>query len=419
MVWRLFVSDGANQNTFFVLPGRGKVTLGRNQRQADFILNDLYVAHAHCHIEVADGRVLVRAASEGAVTLLNGVKISEQEMRPGDVLRVGNSHLRLEPHQTGPQHEPDAQKAEPEPERPRELPHLPLERLGELAGHTLSHYTLGEVIGQGHHGVVFRARHTKTGTELALKVLSPELPRGADEMRTFVQGLKAVLPLRHPNLVSLYNAGKTGPYCWLALEHVEGDSLAQALREPDARRRSHWKPALRVALHLAQALEQLRQHRLVHGNITPANVLLGRDSVGRNKAVKLNDLMLRQALEGSALEEVRRPRKLAAEAGYLAPEQTRPGAPIDGVTDLYGLGAVIYARLTGGPPFQGDTPAETIRRINTQVPRKPIDVHSSIPHELSAAVMLLLARNPEDRCQSPRELLGLLGPLAEREEVEA
>jgi hypothetical protein len=283
MVWRLFVSDGANQNTFFVLPGRGKVTLGRNQRQADFILNDLYVAQAHCHVEVEDGKVTVRPVCEGAVTLLNGVKITEQEMRPGDVLRVGNSHLRLEAHQT------DAPAEEPEepavPERPRELPRVPYERLGELAGHTLSHYTLGEVIGSGHHGVVFRARHTNAGSELALKVLSPELPRGAAEMRTFVEALKPALPLRHPNLVALLNAGKTGPYCWLALEHVEGDSLAQALREPDARRRSHWKPALRIALHLAQALEYLHQRRLVHGNITPANVLLGRDGIGRIKAV--------------------------------------------------------------------------------------------------------------------------------------
>jgi serine/threonine protein kinase len=128
--------------------------------------------------------------------------------------------------------------------------------------------------------------------------------------------------------------------------------------------------------------------------------------------------MLRQALAGSALQEARRQKKLAAEAGYLAPEQTRPGAAIDSVTDLYGLGAVVYARLTGGPPFQGQTTAETIHRINNSMPRKPIDVHNTIPDELSTAVMLLLARHPEDRCQSPRELLEILGPLAEREEVE-
>lgn len=419
MAWRLFVSDGANQNTFFVLPGRGRVTLGRNPRVADIILNDLYVAHAHCHIEVDDGKVLVRAVSDATVTLVNGAKVAEHELKSGDILRVGNSHLRLEPHASDPG--PDA-RAGPElsgaADRPRELPHLPLEKLGELAGYTLSHYTLGDVVGEGHYGVTFRATHTKNGTELALKVLSPELPASADEMRTFVNCLKAHLPLRHANLVSLYNAGKTGPYCWLALEYVEGESLARALREPDARRRSHWKPALRLACQLARALEVLRQHRLVHGNITPANVLMGRDAVGRNKEIKLNDLVLRQALEGSELQAARLEKKLTAEVGYLAPEQTYPDAAVDAVTDLYGLGAVVYARLTGGPPFAGDSPAETIRRIQTSVPRKPSDIHGGIPDELSTAVMLLLARRPEDRCQSPRELLEVLGPLAEREEVE-
>src|SRR5262249_11138299 len=177
MVWRLFVIDGADQNALFVLPGRGKVTIGRNQRVAGIILHDLYVAHSHCHLEVDGDRVMVRAVSDATVTLLNGAKVSEHEMKSGDVLRVGNSHLRLEPHQ------PDSPVVEAGPDdaveadRRRGLPQVPFERLEELSGHALSHYTLGDVIGQGHHAVTFRAAHTKTGTELAVKVLSPELPQ--------------------------------------------------------------------------------------------------------------------------------------------------------------------------------------------------------------------------------------------------
>jgi pSer/pThr/pTyr-binding forkhead associated (FHA) protein len=437
MPLRLLVIDGANQGQFFILPEQGTVTIGRSQRHADIILHDLYVARVHCEVQVSDESVLVRALPEGT-TLVNGTKVAEQVLQHGDKLRVGNSHLRLEPHLGEPDEtdvetveeaevidDEEAEEAEvvddeqPAPQSidPHKLPHLPLERLGELSGRLLSHYKLGEVLGEGHYGVVFSANHVKSGHVIALKILSPEFPQNPGEMQTFVQALKTLLLVRHPNLVTLYNAGKTGPYCWLALEHVEGTSLAQALREPDARRRSHWKPALRMAIHLAHALQFLQSRKLVHGNISPANVLMGHDKVGREKKVKLADLMLSRALEGSTLQESRLETKLEAELGYMAPEQIN-GAPADQLTDLYGLGAVLYARLTGGPPFEGDTPAETIELINSTVPIKPTKIHPNIPDELSTAVMLLLARHPEDRFQSPRDLLDALENLAEQEGIE-
>jgi hypothetical protein len=449
MGWRLCVVDGANQGQFFVLPLQGTVTIGRSQRHADIILHDLYVARIHCEVVLDDQNVLVRALPDATSgMLLNGNKVMEGQLKLKDVLRLGNSHLRLEPYDhDNPETDADAdadeevyeaevaeesdeaeEVVEAEPieddetaaaaDEPGKLPHLPLGRLEALSGRTLSHYKLGEVLGRGHFGVVFHASHVTSGTELALKVLSPEFPQDAAEMKTFVAALKAILGLKHPNLVTLYNAGKTGPYCWLALEHVEGESLAQALREPDARRRSHWKPALRMGLHLGRALEFLRKHRLVHGNIAPANVLLGRDDVGRDKEVKLGDLMLSRALEGSALAEAHLEEKLDAELGYMAPEQLADGAPMDGLTDLYGLGAVLYARLTGGPPFQGDSPEQTMRLINKTVPKRPTEFHKNIPDKLSTAVMLLLARRPEDRYQSPADLLADLEDIAETEGVE-
>jgi eukaryotic-like serine/threonine-protein kinase len=121
-------------------------------------------------------------------------------------------------------------------------------------------------------------------------------------------------------------------------------------------------------------------------------------------------------VDGSAMQEARLEAKLAAEMGYLSPEQASGGAA-DALTDLYGLGAVMYARLTGSPPHQGRTPEETLEHVLTSVPRKPIDVYKNIPEPLSIAVMLLLAR-PEDRCRSPEELLAMLEPLAEREGIE-
>lgn len=415
MVWRFRVVDGADLRKLFLLPEKGKTTIGSSARHADIVLHDLYVGRLHCEIEVDGELVRVRTPTEAnGVVLVNGKKVVEHELAVGDILRVGNSHLRLEPHDPKDLPDDDAEVATPTaPSGPRKLPHLPPERLDELTGELLSHYEVGEILGRGHFGIVFRARDQKTGHPVALKVLSPEFPKNAGEMQTFVAAIKALLPLRHPNLVTLYNAGKTGPYCWLALEPVEGESLAASLREPDAKLRSHWKLALRLAVHLTRALVFLRKHRLVHGNIAPANVLVREDRV-----VKLGDLMLSRALEGSALQGSRLEAKLLAELGYLAPEQTMPGADIDGLTDLYGVGAVVYARLVGRPPFQAATPEDTLELINSAVPTRPRDVHKNIPEGLSVAVMRLLSRRPEDRYQSPGELLIDLETLAAEEGIE-
>ncbi len=414
MAWRLYVLDGADQRKFFVLPQKGKRRIGR-EGHADIALHDIYVNRVHCEVECDGDTIQVRAVPEAPNGfLINGTKQTEYQLTTKDVLRIGNSHLRLEPHEPTPEDEEEAIAAVAEP---RKLPHLPFEQLDRLRGETISHYKLGEILGRGHYGVVFHATHVNSGAEVALKVLSPEFPQNPSEMKRFAAALKSLLLLKHPNLVTLYNAGKTGPYCWLATEYVQGDSLAQVLREPDAKRRSHWKPALRMGLQLAHALEFLRERRLVHGNIVPANVLLGRDEMGRAKDIKLADLMLSRSLEGSALLESRLEAKLAAEIGYLSPEQAA-GLPPDSLTDLYGVGAVMYARLTGQPPHQGRTPAETIDHILHSVPRKPIDIHKNIPEQLSIAVMLLLAK-PEDRCQSPQQLLEMLEPLAEGEGIES
>src|SRR5207253_8312175 len=114
-----------------------------------------------------------------------------------------------------------------------------------------------------------------------------------------------------------YAAGKTGPYCWTAQEYVEGKSLAQILTELDDAPRSSWQLGLRVTFHIAQALDFTRQHRLIHGNVTPKNILVR----GKDQAVLLNDVRLLKALKGSRLQHSVMDQKRTAERTYLAPEQ--------------------------------------------------------------------------------------------------
>jgi serine/threonine protein kinase len=398
MPWRLFVIDGADEGRFFPLAEARTLTIGNSHKHADICLHDLYVARVHCQVAVADNAVVVADIDRARGTFVNGQKVARYELHSGDVLRVGNSHLRLEPYDGVV---PEASTEE------HKLPDLASGRLGELSGYTLDHFDLGPVIGRGHSGIVFRADDLKAGEPVALKVLNPDFPAGAGEMQRFAQAVKTVMPLRHPNLVSVLGGGKAGPYCWIALELVEGESLAQVLAQRPGK--GSWKAALRLAIHLARALDFAYHQHTIHGNLTPANVLWR----ANDKQFKLNDLVLDKALSGSALQLAILETKLLVELPYLAPEQMPGEGVIDCCTDLYGLGALVYARLTGRPPFEAPSPADTIDMICTATPVRPRDYLESIPSPFEAVVMRLLAKAQEDRYLTPAELLAELEPLAD------
>jgi serine/threonine-protein kinase len=433
MTKRLLVTDGADRGRSFPLPKGGAVSIGSSSRNADICLHDQLVRPVHCLVEVDGNRVVVRSSDGAPDLIVNGHPTRERVLRPGDVLCIGNSHLRVESRATGQAGAASREEPAPAGKEAGGLPRLP----AELTGQAIGHYEIGPVLGRGARSIVFRARDRKAGRVVALKVLSPEFPKNAAEMRRFVRALKGVVGLRHPHLVTLYNAGRTGPYCWLALEHVEGESLAQLLArgggdKPD------WRQALRLGVHVGRALDFVHGCRLMHGNITPQNILVR----AGDQAVKLGDLMLARALAGSALHAATLEMKLLAELPYLPPEVASPTASVDHLSDIYGLGAVIYTRLTGRPPFQGASPEETLGLIEegaltkpqqqqSSPPQAPEADHwllsetlnwarqrqSSIPPALEAAVMRMLARHPEDRYPTAAELVADLDRVADREKV--
>jgi serine/threonine protein kinase len=425
MPWRLLVIDGADMRQAFPLIQSGRMTVGSSRKLTDICLHDLYVSRTHCQLEVADDQITVNDLDNSGGTFVNGQKVKQHDLHQGDVLRVGNSHLRLEPSDEAappkPVEPPKAAAPAPTPADSAhaanhahgKLPTLPAEKLPELVGHTLGHYELASVLGQGHHGIVFRAKDLKTQHTVALKVLGAEFPANETEMQTFVNTMKARLPLRHDHLVNSLGAGKASHYCWMALEYIEGESLLQTLERIGQPGKTAWQHALRMAIHLARALDFLHQHHLFHGNITPKNVLCRLS----DKHVKLGDLMLNKALEGSALQQARMESKLLAEMPYLSPEQIDPDAFVDDLTDIYSLGAVVYARLTGKPPYQAETPEETLELIAGGELVKPRKHQQVVPEPVENAIIKMLSRHQEDRYQTPAELLAELVPFAEEQEV--
>jgi hypothetical protein len=438
---QLRVIDGADAGRSFRLPASGSQSIGKSSRHSDIVLHDLYVSRVHCTLEVQGDKVLVTHVEGENGTQINGTRINgKQELRGGDVLRVGNSQLRLEAAGASSKATERAADEEELPVVGEEVVaeeeqtdvavgsaakspaggdsitrrHAPVEQLLGLEDHVLSHYRVGPLLGRGHSGVVFRAQDLKSNQVVALKVLSPDFPANPAELQRFAGVLKATPHLHHVNLVTLYGAGKSGHCCWIAREYVEGESASRWIQRQQSNDKVDWTRAGRVALDLGRALGFLHEHKVVHGNITPRNVLIR----SGDHLAKLADLMLAQALEGSKLQQAILEKKLLAELPYLAPEQADPEAAVDDLADLYSLGAVVYALLTGRPPFAGTSPQEVIAQVRKgQVPR-PSSFQRGIPSAFEAIVLKLLAKHPEERYATAAELLADLDSIAQEHGLE-
>jgi serine/threonine protein kinase len=406
MSWSLLVVDGADLSRQLPLPRQGKVRVGKDVDHSHVQFNDFYLEKSHCLFEIVDEGVIVHDTSRERGVFVNGKRIVNREkLSTGDVVRVGNTHLRLEPYDGAAPEPPRDVDAHPS------APAQPLKRLIDLQGHTLGHYEVGLPLGKGHHGVVFRARDTSSGQSVALKVLSTEFPKHIDELKKFAAVIKANKPLaQHPNLVHWCGAGKVGAYVWIAQELVDGENLRATLAQPESTR-SSWRGAWRLASGIGQALEHLHRRHVAHGNITEANILLNGSGT-----VQLNDFGFKEALAGSALQERAAERKLFAELPYTAPESLEQGAFVDPyLADIYGLGVATFVRLSGGaPPFVATEPAELIELILAGVSDRHRRRDLAAPNDFLDVIYKMLARHQEDRYQSAEALLADLERFKDR-----
>jgi len=393
----LVAKTGPDKGKIFALDEAFNVLLGRT-RHTICQLKDMAVSRVHCEVEVRGKRILITDLESGSGTFVNGKRITETELRVGDLVKIGDTELHVEG-------DPDPHEAATLPlpvKGPARPVLLSADRLHKLTGTKLSHYEVGEVVAKGHSGLVFQAYDFKHDRTVAFKVLWPEFSKDEDEMMRFIRAMKTMLPLRHPNLVTLYGAGKTGPYCWIAMEFVEGESVTQVISRLGTAGMLDWKKSLRIAVYVARALEYAHGKHIIHRNITPQNVLVGKTP----DITKLGDLMLAKAQEGSLAQQITKPGELLGDVRFMSPERTGSStAQIDGRSDIYSLGALIYNLLAGRPPFEGSNLVETITKIRQAEPVKPKKYQLAIPGLFQDVVMTMLAKRPADRYQTATELL--------------
>lgn len=395
MSLQLVVVSGPDLGRVFTLQPGPDLMLGRSA-QAYYRLDDPRVSRNHCEL-IREGDVVTVVCNGGSGgTLVNGKPTQRKVLKPGDVLQVGDTSLRLQigdlPVDVALAHAASA-RADAGQARPN--------KLEALAGTKLGHFDIGPVLGTGSTSMVFHATDTRDQRSVALKVLLPEFAQDETEVERFVRAMKTVMPLRHPNLITVFGAGKTGPHCWVAMEYVAGENMTEVIRRIGVAGMLDWRYAYKTAVHVARALAYAHERQIIHRDVTPKNVLLE----ATTKAVKLGDLMKAKALEGALAKQITRRDELVGEVTYMSPERTRGSLDVDARSDVYGVGATCYALLTGRPPFDGATLVEKITRIRQDEPVKPTKYQMSIPAAFEGVVLRAIAKRPEDRYQSAAELL--------------
>jgi serine/threonine protein kinase len=404
MAVQLVVIAGPDAGRAFPLKEGDPLLIGRGKNTATQ-LSDPRVSRVHCQVKIEKERVVVLDLGGAGGISVNGKAAEQQELVSGDVLQVGDTKLRFDDED---ETDEDAPAGAARPSL------LPAERMHELTGAQLGRYTLGPMLAKGQSGLVFLGRDTKQSRMAALKVFWPEFSRDAREVKRFIRAMKTMLPIRHAHLVTLYAAGLTTPYCWMAMEYVEGESVTQVIRRIGAGGALPWQDALRVGIHVCRALVFAHFHQIIHRNITPQNILIR----GSDRVAKLGDMMTAKALEGSQAQQITKPGELLGDVQYMAPERTSGmAADVDQRSDLYSLGATVYALLTGRPPLQGSSLVETILKIRQEQPVGPKRHRPDMPAGLDVIVLKLLAKPPEQRYQTAGQLLGDLDQLAKAHKV--
>jgi serine/threonine protein kinase/Tol biopolymer transport system component len=277
-----------------------------------------------------------------------------------------------------------------------------------LAGQ-FSHFSVLSLLGAGGMGEVYLAEDTRLRRKVALKILPKEATQDRERVRRFEQEARAASALNHPNIVTIYEVGQIDGRHFIAIEYIEGETLRGRLSGGQIELRQ----ALEIGAQVASALEAAHEAGIVHRDIKPENIMLRPDGY-----VKVLDLGLAKLTERGVAPDDKGETKAAntTEAGlvmgtprYMSPEQAR-GVTVDGRTDIFSLGVMLYEMIAGQTPFGGATTNDVIAAILKDEPAPLVEA----PEQLELVINKALAKDREARYQTATELAAELRQLKER-----
>ncbi len=284
---------------------------------------------------------------------------------------------------------------------------MPLLTSEGMIGQAVKHYQVEELLGQGGMGVVYKARDTRLGRPVALKVLPPEFTRDQDRKARFLREARAAAAVTHPAIAQIYDVDEGPEGLFIAMELVEGKTVKALIqgRELDL------LGALEIAQQVGGGLQKAHEMGVVHRDIKPENIMVTPDG-----HAKILDFGLAKLLEPTAPEGpdgISHMETLAkTQAGfvlgtlrYMSPEQAR-GQAVDHRSDIFSLGVVLYEMVTGQLPFSGNTALDTLHAIAFEETRPMTALRPNLPPSLQRVVTRCLRKRAQDRYPDAKELVG-------------
>src|SRR5215204_1461836 len=249
-------------------------------------------------------------------------------------------------------------------------------------------YAIHKRVGRGGMADVFLARDRLLDRQVAIKVLFPEFAVDPNFVERFRREAQAAANLSHPNIVNVYDWGKYEGTYFIAMEYVQGRTLAEILK---TNKRLTAKQAAEIASEVAAALGFAHEAGLAHRDIKPANIL-----IGTNGQVKVADFGIARAMNSATESNLTQAGSVMGTASYFSPEQAQ-GAQPDPRSDLYSLGIVMYEMVAGKPPFTGENPVSIAYKQVHDSPQPLVQIVADVPLPYEAIVAKLLAKDPRIR----------------------
>ena len=280
--------------------------------------------------------------------------------------------------------------------------------MAELSPDTsLSHYRIVSKIGAGGMGEVYLAQDTKLDRKVALKILPADLAANHDRMRRFTQEAKAAAALNHPNIATIHEIGESDGVNFIAMEFIDGHTFSDVIQsETDLIK------LVRYLQHVAEGLSKAHAAGIVHRDLKPDNIMVTRDGHAKILDFGLAKLIEAQKLSSTSSEVATaiiplhsQPGTVIGTVGYMSPEQAQGRTnDIDRRSDIFSFGCILYEAVTGQMAFAGEDAVDTLNKIIRGSPSPITDLRPDAPIHLQRVVRRCLAKDPEDRYQTTRDV---------------
>jgi Tol biopolymer transport system component len=278
-----------------------------------------------------------------------------------------------------------------------------------MKGQVLGHYKVLEKIGTGGMGEVYRARDERLGRDVALKLVRPSSAKDPDRIRRFEHEARAAAALNHPNIVAIYDVGIHEGMPFIVTELLEGKTLRERLAGGSV----SVQEASNVGLQIAEGLIAAHEKHIVHRDLKPENLFITKQNLIKILDFGIAKLVHPETSKSPTIESLTTQTRAGSVLGtvaYMSPEQLR-GKAVDGRSDIFSMGAILYEMLTGRRAFRGETDVDTITAVLRETPPEVTRERASVPKAFEQIVNHCLEKEPEQRFQSVRDLAFALQTL--------